>query len=174
MRSFICCMVEIDLDPIIHEALGKMPFIRAECYEWFADLITEDPNYPRGMREKGTRITPQQRVELGLEKWGDHLNWEIWNALTDEAKANAAQNFDALCNRISANAHAAADQKSGNEFLEKADFFTSARFEKDVVDPCQAAIDFDRTIKTRVSQTPLKGCDRKVCGCRWRLLPRNE
>lgn len=175
MRKFARNMVEIDLDPVIDEALLALPFIRPEAETWFRSHMTGFV-YPRGIREAGTRITPQERVDLGLEKWaGDqHLSWEIWNALTEKARANPAKNFDDLCDRIVCNACRIADRLKDNEFLREGIFFVRARFFADHRFPCDVAKATDGAIWSEIPEVPFASCRNRVCGCNWRLLSKRD
>lgn len=175
MRRYKRSGVEIDLDPIIDEALRALPYIRPEAEEWFRNVANGD-FYARGLREGGTRIEPNHRVELGLEKWaGDqHISWEVWNALTDEARRNPARNFDLLCDRISCNAKRAVERPKDNKFLKDGDFFCAARFQADHRDPCEVAKATDRAMWKEIPEIPFGSCTKPVCGCSWRLLTERE
>lgn len=171
MRKFVWCNVEIDLDPHIDEGLAALPFIRKEAEGWFRDLMSADID-PREFRRGGIRITPAERVELGLDKWaGDgHISWEIWNALTDAARRDPARHFDELCDRIIGNARRYAKRQPDNALLKEGWLFVGARFLADLRDPCEVARATDGAIWTEIPEIPFGSCAKPVCGCHWTLL----
>jgi hypothetical protein len=175
MRKLVQSGAEIDLDPVIDEGLAALPFIRPEAIETFRDHFIGKGTL-KGGRLGGTRITPNERVELGLEKWaGDqHISWEVWNALTDEARRNPAGNFDDLCNRIIRNSWRIADRQKDNAFLKSGWPFVFARFMADHRDPCHVAKVTDRAMWKEIPEIPFGSCAKRVCGCTWRLLTERD
>ena len=166
-----------ELYPFVEESIARFGYVRAEAAEWLtANLaVAFNRNLGRTIRESGTRITPDERVAMGLQARpvDGHLSYEVWENLTESGRTNPVHCFDSTCARATKRLRTTAQAERHNKISE---FFAGVKFRAfdSIYSPCACAIRLDGLIISVPPILPLATCNQEKCGCSWLAVTHRE
>jgi hypothetical protein len=153
------------------EAISRFGLIKPEAAEWLATALAPFVNRSQGrdVRESGTRLTKDERLQLGLDRWGDHLSWEVWNALTEKGRRNPASAFDESCSWA---VKTVRDGRFRERTARVQGLFVGFRITTIPGRSCEAAENLAGAVQPDQPAFPLPGCTNIRCSCSSRgMLP---
>ncbi|BBF92381.1 hypothetical protein [Blastochloris tepida] len=169
---------QVDLLPFVREAIEALGLVRPDALDWLAAEIAAavNRNGGRSIREGGTRLLPDERLALGLPAWGDgHLSREVWEALTDEGRRDPVVAFDDTCARAIRAAQCHLQARRDLRLLRLGGLMVAVKMSPPpAIGLCAAGMAMAGRLLPEPPALPFSGCDRRVCGCSWRLVDREE
>ncbi|MCE1237063.1 MAG: hypothetical protein LWW93_11990 [Hyphomicrobiales bacterium] len=159
----------LDLLPFTTEACAALGYVKVDAAEWLAGEITAamNRNNGRSIREGGKRLTKEERQALGIPVGGGHLNYVVWQSLTEKGRRDPIASFDVTCSRALANARRAASLMRLRKVLDTSTgraVFAGVRVSALSIG-CQASKAIAGVLFDTPPALPLSECDRETCSC---------